>query len=378
MMKHLHLLTALICLPAILCCTKPEPAVSYNANLRAQQLLVENELVHAYMTEVNYPDGDYTFSSIKPYYDNPSFSSPAKFAPRPITISWDSSMELYSSYILTIKDEGNKIVQSYRHTPITHSHKIYNLIPGRQYRAVLRGVSKKTYSTDSLDCLTFVPEGQVRMIHVPSVNNVRDMGGWKSAVYKHPDGSPKTIRYGRLYRGGELNRKVTLSDEGRKVLMEELQIGADADFRNDTECAGITTSALEGVDYQRISTASYSASATSSTHAKDFKWILARLREGKNVYYHCVAGADRTGTMGYLLEGILGVCENDQCKDWELTCFYSWRSRVYGEKYDFGTMIKTYFETFKGKTTAENCVAYFKKYGITDEELDEFREIMLE
>lgn len=374
-MKYSRLLFLTLLFLAFGCKKEEIPPFDYDVSL--SQPLVENEIVHAYMTEVTYPDGDYTFSRIQPYYDSEIYSSPKKFAPRAIELSWTPNTAEYYSQNVTITD-GKDFKRTYNLKASDKKLSIYNLVPGKEYRFLLKGLSKETKNYDSLTCYIFKPEGQVRMINVPGVNNVRDMGGWKSAIYKHADGTPKTIRYGRLYRGGELNRKITLSDEARRVLMEDLKIGADADFRNDTECAGITTSALEDVDYQRISTSSYAASATSNTHARDFKWILERLREDKNVYYHCVAGADRTGTMGYLLEGILGVCENDQCKDWELTCFYSWRSRVYGEKYDFGTMIKTYFETFKGKTTAENCVAYFKKYGITDEELDEFRSIMLE
>lgn len=41
------------------------------------------------------------------------------------------------------------------------------------------------------------------------------------------------------------------------------------------------------------------------------------------VYFHCTAGADRTGTLACVLEGILGMNQSDIDKDYELTCFYS-------------------------------------------------------
>lgn len=373
--KSIVTLIAIVCILAG--CEKTAPS-KFNYDLRVAQPQVENEIVHAYMAEVTYTNGDYTYSRIKPYYDSEEYSSPTKFAPRQIIIKWNPNPAKYSGQTITITDDEGFTDECHA-ASYGSTRSIYNLIPGKKYRAVLKGFNPNTHKTDSLTSITFSPEGQVRMINVPGINNVRDMGGWKSAVYKHEDGSPMTIRYGRLYRGGELDRKQTLSASSRDILLKDLKIGADADFRNSTECANISCSALGAdIPYQRISTSMYASSASSDTHARDFKWILERLREGKNVYYHCVAGADRTGTMGYLMEGVLGVCENDQCKDWELTCFYSWRSRVYGEKYDFGTMIKTYFETYKGETTADNCVAYFKKYGITDEELEEFRSIMLE
>lgn len=370
-----YIVTLVAFLPLVMSCQKDIQSFDYAIHL--SQSTVENEIVASYMSEVNYTDGDYTYSMIKPYYDSKNFTSPKKYAPRAIEISWTPNAEAYTSQKVTITDDRS-FERRFDLTSFQRNIRIYNLIPGKDYRFVLYGLNRSTSHFDSLSCFIFKPQGQVRMINVPGVNNVRDMGGWKSAVYNHQDGSPKTVRYGRLYRGGELDRKTKLSDEAMDILINDMKIGADADFRNDTECSGIAGSALPKVDYHRISTAMYAASASSSTHADNFRWILSRLREGKNVYYHCAAGADRTGTMAHLLEGVLGVCENDQCKDWELTCFYSWRSRVYGETYDYGSMIRTYFAIFNGNTTAENCVAYFKKYGITDAELDEFRSIMLE
>ena len=41
------------------------------------------------------------------------------------------------------------------------------------------------------------------------------------------------------------------------------------------------------------------------------------------VYFHCTAGADRTGTLACVLEGLLGLSQSDIDKDYELTTFYS-------------------------------------------------------
>ena len=51
------------------------------------------------------------------------------------------------------------------------------------------------------------------------------------------------------------------------------------------------------------------------------QWLIDRLREGKPVYFHCIYGADRTGTLAFLLESLLGVGENELAKDYELTSF---------------------------------------------------------
>ena len=41
------------------------------------------------------------------------------------------------------------------------------------------------------------------------------------------------------------------------------------------------------------------------------------------LYFHCIHGADRTGTLAVLIEGLLGVSEEDIVKDYELTSFNS-------------------------------------------------------
>ena len=43
---------------------------------------------------------------------------------------------------------------------------------------------------------------------------------------------------------------------------------------------------------------------------------------GKNLYFHCRIGTDRTGTVAYVLEGLLGVPEEDRVEDYELSFFY--------------------------------------------------------
>jgi protein-tyrosine phosphatase len=44
--------------------------------------------------------------------------------------------------------------------------------------------------------------------------------------------------------------------------------------------------------------------------------------EHKNLYFHCRIGTDRTGTVAYVLEGLLGVPEEDRIQDYELSFFY--------------------------------------------------------
>ena len=44
----------------------------------------------------------------------------------------------------------------------------------------------------------FHTDGYLRMIYAPSISNIRDLGGWQTSDKKY-------IRYGLIYRGGEMN-----------------------------------------------------------------------------------------------------------------------------------------------------------------------------
>ena len=45
------------------------------------------------------------------------------------------------------------------------------------------------------------------------------------------------------------------------------------------------------------------------------------------IYFHCSAGADRTGTFAYLVNGLLGVPYEDLVKDFEITSFSTYGNR---------------------------------------------------
>ena len=51
--------------------------------------------------------------------------------------------------------------------------------------------------------------------------------------------------------------------------------------------------------------------------------VIDAVTHREPVYFHCTAGADRTGTLACVLEGMLGMSQSDIDKDYELACFYS-------------------------------------------------------
>ena len=145
--------------------------------------------------------------------------------------------------------------------------------------------------------------------------NVRDLGGWAC------DGG--TVKYGLLIRGGKL------SAEDREVLVGEMGIQHDLDLRG-REGGGsgdepeMTESPLgKDVWYTRTQQYAWYALTPVATWQAYFRCVIDAVTHREPVYFHCTAGADRTGTLACVLEGLLGMSQSDIDKDYELTTFYS-------------------------------------------------------
>lgn len=145
--------------------------------------------------------------------------------------------------------------------------------------------------------------------------NVRDLGGWAC------DGG--TVKYGLLIRGGKL------SAADRAVLVGELGVQHDLDLRG-REGGGsgdepdMTESPLgSDVWYTRTQQYAWYALEPVATWQAYLRCVIDAVTHREPVYFHCTAGADRTGTLACVLEGLLGMSQSDIDKDYELTTFYS-------------------------------------------------------
>ena len=232
---------------------------------------------------------------------------------------------------------------------------------------------------------TFVTEDHApRMIHLHGVPNMRDIGGLKGL-----DG--RRVRQGRIYRSAGLNSNATkekdgtmkpgkerLNDFARKYAKKTLCIRTDVDLRSDRECFGMTGSPL-GPEVMWLHVPS---SAYSGFHKKEGKEAFAKvfrafLDEGRYpIVFHCIAGADRTGSLAFVLEALLGVDEDELYKDWEVTGFD--QSKLdFRHETRFDKLVKG-FDGYPGVTIHERVVAFVKSCGFTDADIARFRELMLE
>ena len=166
---------------------------------------------------------------------------------------------------------------------------------------------------------TLKPLDALRWIHTRDNSaeawNVRDLGGWSC------DGG--TVKYGLLIRGGRI------SAADRAVLVGQLGVQHEIDLRGkegrDPSDGDVATESPLGSDVW-FTIADKAASYTLTpvaTWQLYLRCVIDAVTHREPVYFHCTAGADRTGTLACVLEGLLGMSQSDIDKDYELTTFYS-------------------------------------------------------
>lgn len=143
--------------------------------------------------------------------------------------------------------------------------------------------------------------------------NVRDLGGWAC------DGG--TVKYGLLIRGA----RITAAD--RAVLVGQLGVQHEIDLRSkhssDLPDDEVPTESPLGSDVW-FTIADKAASYTLTpvaTWQLYLRCVIDAVTHREPVYFHCTMGADRTGTLACVLEGLLGMSQSDIDKDYELTTF---------------------------------------------------------
>lgn len=204
--------------------------------------------------------------------------------------------------------------------------------------------------------------------------NVRDLGGWAC------DGG--TVKYGLLIRGGKL------SAADRAVLVGEMGIQHDLDLRG-REGGGsgdepeMTESPLgNDVWYTRTQKYAWYTLTPVATWQTYFRCVFDAVTHREPVYFHCTAGADRTGTLACVLEGLLGLSQSDIDKDYELTTFYSGsgsdaNARRRNES-DWKGLINA-INAVSGETFRDKCVHFaVGTCGMTMADINAFRAAMID
>lgn len=290
--------------------------------------------------------------------------------PEPVLFTWKTDVlcsEKYKTYLILSKDKeftncktircsGNSLLQN-------------NFLLGQDYFwKVLITCGHETICHSEMYHFktAFTPP---RWIQAEGLSNIRDIGGWSV--------NGGRIRQGLVYRGCEMEFHHAITEGGKHVLLNELNIKTDLDLREEA-VGKINCSALgKGVSFVLLPAKAYGEFLEEKTVCKKLFQLFC---DQKNYpfYVHCWGGADRTGTLIFLLCAVLGMSEQDLFLDYELTSFSIW-----GERSRNSDLFRSLLDGLKRYGTEQDsinvkCTNFLLSTGITPEQINLFRKILIE
>lgn len=334
-------------------------------------------------------------------------------------LSWkDTGAESYAVLFSEKESMEDPIVVNTQTNTLSVDNCLF-LEPGKTYYWKVIGNREDGEGSFSETGAFTVKDETVRTVHIDSVENVRDIGGWKAS------NGTAHVKYAMVYRGGRLNDRASdgktfLTEQGIQMMRNELGIQSEIDLRGSTDNDGQAVCQLgSDLSYRMLPISAYSmiipgyqstlngigyAYDQASTAA--IRQIFEYLADESHypVYIHCNYGADRTGTIVFLLNALLGVSYEDLTKDFELTSLSAserrWRSDIiYNENTDsysftdsgvmqadesnfvaFQEMYSLLMEKYGKDTDLAGAVELYLKNacGVEQETLDSIRSILLE
>ena len=315
----------------------------------------ERAEVSKFLSEVTYNPADYTTSSIPNYVTTTSSNRPE-----------GASIQIKKAGNLVITDgnTNNTITKAVQAGAI----KIYNLTPNIVSTFFVIDSNNKIIQQG-----TIKPTGTCRMIYMTNVYNARDIGGWPC------DGG--TIKYGKLFRGGDVYGLLT--EDGATQALDMLGIEKEIDLRFDSDLNGRTESGFgNSVDMLHVDMTwnDLNYQKNSGNIKKIFDPLFDYVIAGHPTYFHCSAGADRTGVVAFLCEAVLGMSQSDMDKEYELTCFFSGvedDNQARRRNEIIWTREINIINSYSGATFRDKAVNYMVSCGITIEKINAFRAAMI-
>lgn len=229
-----------------------------------------------------------------------------------LELSWDGA-PYEDLYTVSIADNA-EFENAYVEETYLPTLKVGHCIPGVKYWYKVEGSDGEVIDFSSFYCKD-VP---TRFVGVEGVVNMRDIGGWETQ-------SGAKVNYGLLYRSADL-KKITA--QGVETVTQTLGIKTEIDLRDPEGNDGGQKTCAFGEEYNFFKFPFYctmynipSSFVYDNTIEKSFVDLFEVLSNKDNypMVFHCSAGADRTGFIAFIINGLLGVSFADLTRDYELT-----------------------------------------------------------
>lgn len=321
-----------------------------NANIswpvfEEEVLLCSTTAKSAFDGEISLADATQTGDPYRPFVFNYELSIPAK-----LSISENENMENAIEYALD---------------PIHKHISIDNLKTDTVY---YYSIQTDTQAFSS----SFKTAASTRFLFIPGLENVRDIGG-----YVNLDG--KKVKQGLLIRGVEIdgleNPSYFIPEEDLQSVKDTFGFVYDMDLRSPVLYHGSYDSRLE-IPHKFYDSPQYGGIFNAMYH-ESLREIFADLADPQKypMYLHCTWGTDRTGTIIFLLQGILNLSEEDMIREYELTGYA--RSHVVNNG-NLNVIISG-LQDYSGDSLNDKIVTYLTTVvGVTHSEIESIRQIFLE
>ena len=290
-----------------------------------------------------------------------------------IVLRWTCAVPQRSYTVLLADNPGLENAKSY--TAQSMQYTLQNLLVDTDYYwAVEIGGVRSAVGT-------FHTAKTVRTFWISGVSNGRDIGGWLTE-----DGACR-VRYGVALRAAHFDH---ITDAGRAAVAE-LGLKTDIDLRADGE--GLVAPLGDDVTWLRAGpdgAAMYyskdggnSISKLTGSYTQATINALRVFADASNLpaCFHCSYGRDRTGTVGVLLLGLLGVSYYDIVCDYEITFLTS----VMGDKNTtirsdeaVTKMMNWIMENYPADSLKESTEKYLIAAGMKESEILAIRKNLLE
>lgn len=250
---------------------------------------------------------------------------------------------------------------------------IYNLKTNSEYEYKIEIIlSDGSVQTSSG---TFKTTQTPRFINIDGAVNVRDIGGWRTD-------DNKVIKQGMIYRGSEIDARqvkdFAISENGVDTMRNTLGIKSDFDLRNKDE--GLPKYSPIGKDIKHNVYSIYEYNLSDTSNVKEtYKKLFSDLAKSKNypVYLHCTYGIDRTGTVSFMLEALLGMSEENLIREYELSGLYYTDLNPRDKNSNFNKFLND-FKSLDGSTMQEKAENYLISCGVTENEISNIKNLLTE